>query len=155
LNTALSEAINRIKPPKTIGIAVDSMPVVTCEHDHISQVFENLLSNAVVFMDKPKGLIKVGCVEQGDFWKFYVCDNGPGIEQKHFERIFKIFQTLPKKDETASAGIGLAIAKKIVELYGGKIWVESQLGKGSAFFFTFPKQQEKLVYEHTKSNTSC
>jgi len=119
------------------------------------QVFQNLVTNAVAFMDKPKGLIKLGCVEQGDFWKFYVCDNGPGIEQKHFERIFKIFQTLPKKDESHSAGVGLAVASKIIELYGGKIWVESQLRKGSTFFFTFPKQQEEIAYEHEKSNTSC
>lgn len=155
LNTLLTDAVNKIKPPDNIEIAVDSMPTVTCEYDHISQVFQNLLSNAIMFMDKPKGLIKVGCVEQGDFWKFYVCDNGPGIDQKHFDRIFKIFQTLPKKDQIPSAGIGLAIAKKIIELYGGKIWIESRLGTGSTFFFTLPKQQEEIIYEHTKSHTSC
>ncbi len=155
LNEVLSEVTDKIKPPDNIEIAVDSLPTVICEHNHISQVFQNLLSNAIMFMDKPKGLIKVGCVEQGDFWKFYVCDNGPGIEQKHFERIFKIFQTLPKKDQIPSAGIGLAIAKKITELYGGKIWIESRLGTGSTFFFTLPKQQEEIIYEHTKSHTSC
>jgi signal transduction histidine kinase/HAMP domain-containing protein len=155
LNKLVSEIINNIKPPDTIEIAADSLPVVTCECDHIMRIFENLLSNAVAFMDKPRGLIKVGCVEQGDFWKFYVCDNGPGIEQRHFERIFKIFQTLPKKDEPEATGIGLAIAKKITEIYGGKIWVESQIGKGSTFFFTFPKQQGDLTYERTKTHTSC
>jgi signal transduction histidine kinase len=112
---------------------------VTCEYEHISQVFQSLLSNAVTFMNKPKGLIKVGCVEQGEFWRFYVSDNGPGIEQKYFERIFRIFQTLPRNDEPETAGIGLAVAKKIVELYGGKIWLESEVGKGTTFFFTFPK----------------
>jgi len=153
LNSLLPQIIKEMKLPDNIEIAVDSLPDVTCEHEHISQVFQNLLSNAVTFMDKPKGLIKVGCVEQGDFWRFYICDNGPGIEQRYFERIFKIFQTLPKKDEPETAGIGLAIVRKTVEIYGGKIWVESQPGSGSTFFFTFPKQRS--VYANTKTHTAC
>jgi light-regulated signal transduction histidine kinase (bacteriophytochrome) len=140
LNELMSEIINKLKPADNIEISVDSLPGVTCEYKHISQVFENLLSNATAFMDKPKGLIKVGCVEQGDFWRFYVSDNGPGIRQKYFEKIFGIFQTLPNKDEPETTGMGLAVAKKIIELYGGRIWVESQLGEGSTFSFTFPKQ---------------
>ena len=106
-------------------------------------------------MDKTKGLIKVGCVEQGDFWKFYVNDNGPGIEQRYFDKIFRIFQTLPRQDEPETAGIGLAVVKKIVELYGGKIWVESQPGSGSTFFFTFPRHIEEPVYAKAKANTAC
>ena len=155
LNALLPELISRIKPAGNIEIAVDSMPGVTVEREYIELVFQNLLSNAVTFMDKPKGLIKVGCVDQGDFWRFYVSDNGPGIEQKYFERIFKIFQTLPAKNEPETAGIGLAVAKKIVELYGGKIWVESQLGSGSTFFFTFPKQREEAIYANAKAHTAC
>ncbi len=154
LNTLVSEVINKMKPPDNIEIAVDSLPGVTGEREHISQVFQSLLSNAVTFMDKPKGLIKVGCVEQGEFWKFYISDNGPGIEQKYFERIFRIFQTLPQKGEPETAGTGLAVAKKIIELYGGKIWVESQSGSGSTFFFTFPKQQEETVYANAKAHTA-
>ncbi|MBN2019465.1 MAG: PAS domain S-box protein [Sedimentisphaerales bacterium] len=147
LNREISEIITKIKPATSIEFAVDSLPVVTGERDHIIQVFENLLANAVMFMNKPKGLIKVGCVEQGDFWKFNVDDNGPGIEQKHFERIFKIFQILPKNDEAETSGIGLPIAKKIIELYGGQIWVNSEVGKGTTFSFTFPKdgKQEYLA----------
>ncbi|MGA2172650.1 MAG: PAS domain S-box protein [Sedimentisphaerales bacterium] len=155
LNSLVSEVIERIKPGNSIEIAVDSLPKVTCERGHMVQVFENLLANAVAFMDKPKGLIKVGCVEQGDFWRFYIRDNGPGIEKKHWERIFKIFQTLPTKDEPDTAGIGLTITRKIVEIYGGKIWVESQLGEGSTFFFTFPGQREKAIYANTKADTAC
>jgi signal transduction histidine kinase len=104
------------------------------------QVFQNLLSNAVKYMDKPKGLIKVGCVEEDSFWKFNITDNGPGIEEKHFERIFQMFQTLAPRDEFESTGVGLTVTKKIVELYKGKIWVESKVGEGSTFFFTLPKQ---------------
>lgn len=154
LNAMLSDIIRGITPPDNVEIAMDSLPVVACEYEHLELVFQNLLTNAVTFMDKTKGLIKVGCVEQGDFWKFYVCDNGPGIDQKYFDKIFRIFQTLPKKDEPETAGIGLAVVKKIVELYGGKIWVESQPGSGSTFFFTFPRQIEKPVYAKAKANTA-
>ena len=155
LNAVLSYITGTISPSDRIEIAVDSMPDITCEQDHIEIVFQNLMTNAVNFMDKTNGLIKVGCVEQGDFWKFYVSDNGPGIEQKYFEKIFRIFQTLPKKDEPETAGTGLAIVNKIVELYGGKIWVESQPGSGSIFYFTFPRAIEDISYAATKTNTAC
>ena len=155
LNAMLSDVISEITPPGNIEIAMDSLPGIACEYEHLELVFRNLLTNAVTFMDKPKGLIKVGCVEQGDFWKFYVCDNGPGIDQKYFDKIFKIFQTLPKKDEPETTGIGLAVVRKIVELYGGKIWVESQPGSGSTFFFTFPRHIGEPVYAKAKANTAC
>jgi PAS domain S-box-containing protein len=154
LNMMLNQVVIELNAPKNMEIAVDSLPGIYCEHEHIAQVFQNLLSNAITFMDKPNGLIKVGCVTQGSFWKFYVSDNGPGIEQRHYDKIFGIFQTLPKKQEPETAGIGLAVAKKIVELYGGKIWVESQPGKGSTFFFTIPCRQEELVYANSKTNTT-
>ncbi len=93
-------------------------------------------------MDKPQGTITVTCVAEEGFWKFGVADNGPGIEQKDFERIFKLFQTLTRRDDCESTGVGLTVAKKIVEMYGGKIWVESEVGRGSTFFFTFPKRKE-------------
>jgi PAS domain S-box-containing protein len=155
LNAILSDIKGTIAPSDHVEIAIDSMPDITCEREHIELVFESLLTNAVTFMDKTKGQIKVGCVEQGNFWKFYVCDNGPGIEQKYFEKIFRIFQTLPKNDEPQTAGTGLAIVKKIVELYGGKIWVESQPGSGSTFYFTFPRTIEDISYAAIKTNTAC
>jgi len=95
----------------------------------------------VKYMDKPQGRVRIGCVEENGFWKFSVADNGPGIEEKHFERIFKIFQTLSPRDEFESTGVGLTVVKKIVELYDGRIWVESEPGKGSTFFFTLPKKE--------------
>jgi two-component system sensor kinase FixL len=154
LNALLNHLVRELNVPQNIKIAVDTLPEVFCEYEHIAQVFQNLLSNAITFMDKPKGLIKIGCVEQGHWWKFHVSDNGPGIEKKYFEKIFGIFQILPSKAEPETAGIGLAVAKKIVELYGGKIWVESQLGKGSSFFFTLPAQQEEFVYANAKTNSA-
>jgi len=155
LNALLSDITGTISPSDHVEIAVDSMPAITCEREHIELVFQNLMANAVTFMDKTNGIVRVGCVEQGDFWKFYVSDNGPGIEQKYFEKIFRIFQTLPKKDEPETAGIGLAIVKKIVELYGGKIWVESQPDSGSTFYFTFPRAIEDMSYAATKTSTAC
>ncbi len=155
LNILLDDIKEKIPLSDHMEIAVDSLPSITCEQEHIELVFQNLLANAVTFMDKTKGQVKVGCVEQGDFWKFYVNDNGPGIEQKYHEKIFKIFQTLPKHDEPDTAGIGLAIVKKIVELYGGKIWLESKPGLGSTFYFTFPRNLEDNTYAAAKTNTAC
>ncbi len=143
LNEVMPAILDTVAPPAHIRIAVDpDLPTLTCERTRIIQVFQNLLSNAVKFMDKPQGEIRVGCVAEGEHWRFYVADNGPGIEAQHFERIFRIFQTLAPRDEYESTGIGLALVKKIVELYGGRVWVESEIGKGSTFFFTFPQKSK-------------
>ena len=140
LNIVLPEIICKINPPENIEITIENkLPVLMCKKTHISQVFQNLLSNAVQQMDKEKGRIKVGSIEEEGFWKFSVADNGPGIDQKYFKKIFKIFQTLSPPDKTESTGIGLSVAKKIVKLNGGTIWVESNPGEGSIFFFTLPK----------------
>lgn len=140
LNELLTEVISDINLPENIQITVENkLPVLMCEQTQIIQVFQNLLSNAVNYMDKPNGQIKVGCIEQDSFWKFSIADNGPGIDEKYHKKIFKIFQTLSPRDRTDSTGIGLSIVKKIVELNAGIIWVESELGKGSTFFFTLPK----------------
>jgi len=140
LNELVAEVIDMIAPPENISIKVENeLPSILFERTRIEQVFQNLLSNGVKFMDKPKGEIKIGCVEDGSYWKFSVADNGPGIEEKYFEKIFQIFQTLSPRDELESTGVGLSVVKKIVETYGGKIWVESKVGYGSTFFFTLPK----------------
>jgi len=140
LNAVLSEVIAEIDPPENIEIAIENdLPAVMCDKMRMVQVFGNLLNNAVKYIDKPKGQIKVGCVEQDGFWKFSVADNGPGIEHRYFERIFKIFQTLSPRDGTDGTGIGLSIVKKIVELNGGRVWVESKPDEGSTFLFTLPK----------------
>ncbi|HEX3034074.1 MAG TPA: PAS domain S-box protein [Thermodesulfobacteriota bacterium] len=140
LRELVAEVIDMIVPPENIEIKVENeLPSVLCEKTRIEQVFQNLLSNAVKFMDKPKGEIRIGCVQDGSFWKFSVSDNGPGIEEKYFKKIFQMFQTLTPRDESENTGIGLALVKKIIEMYGGKIWVESKAGHGSTFFFTMSK----------------
>lgn len=142
LNSLVEEAVDTIAPAENIEIIVENeLPVIKFGPTRIRQVFQNLLSNAVKFMDKPEGQIKVGCVVEEDFFKFSVSDNGPGIEERNFDRIFKIFQMLTPREKFDSTGVGLTIVKKIVELYGGKIWVESEMGKGTTFFFTLPRQE--------------
>jgi PAS domain S-box-containing protein len=146
LNVVLSEVIVGIDPPENIEITVENeLPVLECERIHIIQIFQNLLSNAVKYMDKPSGEIKIGCIEDGDFWKFSVTDNGCGIEKRHFERIFKLFQTLSPDNGVDNTGIGLSIVKKTVELNGGSISVESEIGKGSTFVFMLPKQNSDVT----------
>jgi len=140
LSLIVSEIIAGIAVPDNIEIVVENeLPCLTCDRTQVLQVFQNLLSNAVKYMDKPTGKIKVSCTERGDSWEFSVSDNGPGIEQRHFERIFKLFQTLAPREGVDSTGIGLSIVRKIAELNGGRTWVQSEVGKGSTFFFTLPK----------------
>jgi len=147
------EVIDMIAPPDCIEIVMeDALPVVEFEKTRIMQVFQNLLTNAVKYMDKPHGIINISCVEENNFWKFSIADNGPGIEKEHFERIFQMFQTLAPRDEVESTGIGLTIAKKIVEFYEGKIWVDSKPGCGSTFFFTLPKELKEIENAKLQAN---
>jgi two-component system sensor kinase FixL len=140
LNALVSEVIESLSPPPQVSVSVAGrLPALRIRWPRIQQVFQNLLDNAIRFMDKPHGVVRISCVDDGPAWKFSVSDNGPGIDPRHFQRIFQLFQTLAPRDRTESTGIGLAIAKKIVEEHGGRIWVESSPGRGSSFFFTLPK----------------
>ena len=147
LNQKVRETIDLLAPQQHIAVLIDDpLPTVRIEPTRIEQVFQNLLSNAVKYMDKPQGEIHIGCSDEGDHWLFRIRDNGPGIEQRHFERIFQLFQTLAPRDRIESTGVGLALVKKIVEMYGGKIKVESVKGQGSTFSFTLPKRQERKTH---------
>jgi signal transduction histidine kinase len=148
LNRLLPDIVDDIAPPDHVEVALDGrLPVIECERTRITQVFQNLLTNAVKYMDKPHGRVEVACVQRDDVWQFSVRDNGPGIEEKHFERIFRIFQTLAPRDEFESTGVGLALVKKIVEMYGGRVWVESEVGRGSTFAFTLPVKKTQTCGE--------
>ncbi len=156
LDHVVPEIVDNLGVPEhiTIQIAPD-LPTVEGDLTRITQVFQNLLSNAIKYMDKPQGKIAVAWEEADGFWKFRVADNGPGIEQRHFERIFKLFQTLGARDSQESTGVGLTIAKKVVEMYGGKIWVESEVGKGSTFFFTLPRRRMEVSDAEVKMDSAC
>ena len=140
LNLVLSQIISRIEKPENVDISIENeLPVISGIRKFMEELFGNLISNSIRYMDKPDGEIKIGCSEQEDCWKFHISDNGQGIDPKYFDKVFKIFQMLSLRDETENIGIGLSIVKKIVELYDGRIWVESEVGQGSTFFFTLPK----------------
>ncbi len=150
LNQVVHNVIDSIVPPENIALEVqDELPTVWFDKTRITQVFQNLISNAVKYMDKPKGEIKIGCAAENGSWEFSVSDNGPGIAEEHFDKIFQIFQTLQARDVFESTGVGLSVVKKIIKMYGGKIWVESMLGSGATFFFTIPKERTTL---HERDN---
>ncbi|MGD0959760.1 MAG: ATP-binding protein [Methylomonas sp.] len=140
LDVLVHEVIDLLAPPAHISVAVKSgLPVIRMEKTAIHQVFQNLIANAIRYQDKPEGRIEIGWADRGESWCFSVADNGPGIQKRHFERIFQLFQTLNPRDRVESTGVGLAIVKKIAEQCGGHVWVESVPGQGATFFFTLPK----------------
>jgi len=154
MNDIVREVIAGITVPDNIEIVQENdFPTILCAKTHIIQVFQNLLSNAIKFMDKPKGFVRLNCVEDDNFWIFSVSDNGCGIEPKYFDKIFQIFQTLVRRDEEESTGIGLSVVKRIVEKYNGKIWVESRPQIGSTFFFTIQKAKMEVSNEKFQTNT--
>jgi light-regulated signal transduction histidine kinase (bacteriophytochrome) len=120
-------------------IYYEMMPVLMINETLIIQVFQNLISNAIKYRSERPVRIDIGARQIGNEWLFSVKDNGIGIEERFYDKIFVIFQRLHTKEEYSGTGIGLAICKKIVEKYGGKIWVESEIGTGSTFFFTLPE----------------
>lgn len=116
------------------------LPTVTGDAGQLQQLFQNLVGNALKF--KKEGVppkLHIGVEERDDTWLFWVQDNGIGMKPEAHQRIFIIFQRLHTAQETSGTGIGLAICKRIIERHGGRIWVESQPGQGSTFYFTIPR----------------
>ncbi len=138
LNYVITEVTSELQIPEHVEIKYDKLPVATGDKYRLKQLFQHLLSNAIASIDKPKGLIEVGFSDKEEFWQFYVKDNGKGIEKKYFNKIFETFQRLD--NDLESSGIGLSIVKKIINTYGGEIWVDSDLGIGSTFYFTIKKE---------------
>jgi light-regulated signal transduction histidine kinase (bacteriophytochrome) len=125
---------------KTAVIKLQQLPVLPVYKAPLRQVFQNLIGNALKYSRSgipPR--ISIAAKELEEYWKFSVSDNGIGISNEYFEKIFIIFQRLHNKDEFSGTGIGLAVTKKVIDNHGGKIWVESEEGKGSTFYFTIKK----------------
>lgn len=155
LDKFVIEVIDMIAPPENIEVIIENkLPEIWCHETHMMQLFQNLLVNAIKYLDKSQGRIKISCLAEGGFWKFSVADNGPGIDEKHFERIFKMFQYLSVKTEFKGTGVGLTVAKKIIESYGGKIWLESKIGEGTTFFFTLPRQEKEAANNILQTTTN-
>jgi PAS domain S-box-containing protein len=119
-------------------VTVDELPTIMADPLQMSQLFQNLIGNAITFRREKAPHIRVSAKLQESHWLFSVADNGIGIKPEHYERIFIIFQRLHDRMQYKGTGMGLAICKKIVARRGGRIWVESDAGKGSTFFFTIP-----------------
>jgi two-component system, chemotaxis family, CheB/CheR fusion protein len=120
-------------------ITMGQLPVVQTDGVLLGEIFQNLISNAIKFRNGKPPEVHISAKQNADNWEFSIKDNGIGIEQQYANRIFLIFQRLHSKEQYAGTGIGLAMCKKIVERYGGRIWVHSVLGEGSTFSFTLPQ----------------
>jgi NO-binding membrane sensor protein with MHYT domain/signal transduction histidine kinase len=122
-------------------VSVAPLPSVLADAGQLTQLFQNLIGNAIKYRNDREPKIHVAAKPTGATWTFSVQDNGIGIDPQYWDRIFQMFQRLHTREEYSGTGIGLAICRKIVERHGGKIWVESQLGHGSTFLFTIPQTE--------------
>lgn len=137
LNHVIANLEGAINESKT-KITHDHLPTVSANFLQLLRVFQNLIANAIKFHSGKRPEIHVGVKRKNNNYQFSISDNGIGIDPKHFELIFVIFQRLHNRQEYPGSGAGLAICKKIVERHGGTIWVESEVGRGSTFYFTIP-----------------
>jgi len=145
--TALNQSLNNLKVAIEENGAVvthDPLPTVMVDNPQWVQLFQNLIGNAIKFRGNEPPRVHISASRNGNGWTFSVRDNGIGIAPEYSERIFIIFQRLHGRQEYAGTGIGLAICKKIVERHGGRIWVESEVGKGATFYFSFPTSETQL-----------
>jgi PAS domain S-box-containing protein len=141
--TALKKALTNLRAAIEESHAVvthDPLPTVAADDVQLVQLFQNLVGNAIKFRNHEAPRVHVSAEEQTESWIFGVKDNGIGIDPQYFDRIFMVFQCLHAKGEYPGTGIGLAICKKVLERHGGRIWVESEPGKGSKFCFALPKK---------------
>lgn len=142
----INEVIQALNPSPDIQIQISkSLPKIHANRIQMIQVFQNLLDNAIKNFDKPEKIIKIDCNSIGNSWEFSISDNGIGIKKEDFSRILKIFQKAEENKHQDGTGIGLAIVERIVISHGGKLWLESELGKGTTFYFTISKLMEKYM----------
>jgi len=140
---AFAEAISSLRKSIEESAAVighQSLPVVLADASQIRNVFHHLIANALTFRSADPPRVVVRAEQSGNEWVFAVQDNGIGLDPKYAGRIFQLFQRLHTRTELPGAGVGLAVVKRIVERHGGRVWVESEPGKGATFYFTIPEE---------------
>jgi two-component system CheB/CheR fusion protein len=143
MNVAIQEVYKK-HSPEILGsgakLIIQKLPVIHANTSLVKQLLENLIGNALKYHSTRKPIIKIGCKEEEDHFLFHVSDNGIGIDPRYADKVFILFRRLHNDNDTyEGTGVGLAICKKIVELHRGTIWVASEQGKGSTFYFTIPK----------------
>jgi light-regulated signal transduction histidine kinase (bacteriophytochrome) len=142
IKTFVEDVIQNLGPKPEFKFEVDqNLPEIETERIVVDQVFSNYISNALKYNNNPEPVVKINYQESASHHIFSVNDNGQGIPEQFHEKVFVIFQTLQAKDKTDSTGVGLAIVKKLIEEKGGKVWLESQEGQGTTFFFSLPKSK--------------
>jgi PAS domain S-box-containing protein len=125
---------------KGATIVADDLPEIYADQPQIISLLQNLIENALKFHGEQAPLVHISCRDNGDSYTFSVQDNGIGIKEQYFEKIFLVFQRLHSLSEYSGSGIGLATSKKIVERHGGRLWVQSQIGRGTTFYFSINKK---------------
>jgi PAS domain S-box-containing protein len=146
-NSVLSDALENLKiaiKESKAKVKNYTLPSVYGNKVQITQVFQNLIGNAIKYKGEKKPVIEIYAEKKGDLWQFSVKDNGIGIEEWFSERIFIVFQKLHDYKKYPGSGIGLALCKRVIEKHGGNIWFESEVGKGTTFHFTLPVMEEKI-----------
>ena len=139
LNKVLNDVLETIDVPENVIINKKTiLPTVQGDNFRLFQLFQNLISNAIKYNNKEEKIIIINSVEKNNFWEFSFQDNGIGIAKKYHKKIFEVFQMLEESEN--SSGVGLSIVTKIIDFYGGKIWINSVINEGTTFYFTLPKQ---------------
>lgn len=136
LNILVKETLNLIQVPAHIEVNVHKLPVITADRFKIQQLFQNIIENAVRSINKPQGTIDIIARDLDGGYQYEIRDTGKGIKAAYFDKIFQVFQKL--ENDTTGTGIGLSIVKKIVSFYDGNIWLDSEEGEGTTFYFTLP-----------------
>ncbi len=142
-NTCLADAISNLGLSiKKRGAVVtsDTLPTLKIDASQLATIFQNLVGNSIKYGATEPLRVHVGCISRQSYYEFSVSDNGIGIEPPYLDRIFNMFERVRDLSGPMGTGIGLSTCRKIVERYGGRIWVDSKVGKGSTFYFTLPKE---------------
>jgi PAS domain S-box-containing protein len=140
VENVISDLRERLKKNVVELVVAEGLPTISCDRERLHQVFENLIGNAIKFTrttEAPR--IEIGYEDKDKFHQFYVKDNGMGIDPQNHRKIFEKFERLEEGEDEEGTGLGLAIVERIATSHGGKVWVESQKGKGATFYFTLPK----------------